>query len=301
MAYSIGTPGTPWGEAEIREWRSTARYQRSYQTLVVDRVYGLSERFRVDTYGALSHDPIRYSLFAVSTREPNPELPWVLVTGGVHGYETSGVLGALSFLANKAEEFQARFNFVVLPCVSPWGFETINRWNIDSIDPNRSFKDGGLCEEAQFALTHLNGLDVEFLMHIDLHETTDTDATEFRPALAAKLGKDDSPTEIPDGFYLVGDAQNPQPEFQAAIIAGVASVTHIAPNDAEGRLLGDIAAQRGVVNYDVKPMGLCAGLSAASFTTTTEVYPDSPTATPQQCIEAQVAAIVAGLEYISAQ
>ena len=72
----------------------------------------------------------------------------------------------------------------------------------------------------------------EFLMHIDLHETTDSDEGEFRPALAARDGKPFEPGLIPDGFYTVGDTKNPQPEFQAAIVAGVEKVTHIAPPDA---------------------------------------------------------------------
>jgi len=34
---------------------------------------------------------------------------------------------------------------------------------------------------------------------------------------------------LPDGFYLVGDSANPQPEFQRAIIDKVRTVTQIAP------------------------------------------------------------------------
>ena len=47
----------------------------------------------------------------------------------------------------------------------------------------------------------------------------------------------------------------------------------------------------------VKGLGLCTGLTNARYTTTTEVYPDSPRATPEQCIEAQVAAVRAGLDF----
>ncbi|HAV71254.1 MAG TPA: peptidase, partial [Stenotrophomonas sp.] len=38
-------------------------------------------------------------------------------------------------------------------------------------------------------------------------------------------------------------------------------------------------------------------VSGATYTTTTEVYPDSPRATPQQCNDAQVAAICAAIDY----
>ncbi|MBT5849594.1 MAG: peptidase, partial [Acidimicrobiaceae bacterium] len=37
--------------------------------------------------------------------------------------------------------------------------------------------------------------------------------------------------------------------------------------------------------------------TGARFTTTTEVYPDSPRATPGICIAAQLAAVRAGLDF----
>jgi len=36
--------------------------------------------------------------------------------------------------------------------------------------------------------------------HIDLHETTDTDESQYRPAVAARDGKPFAPGTIPDGF-----------------------------------------------------------------------------------------------------
>ena len=49
--------------------------------------------------------------------------------GGVHGHETSGVQGALLFLETEAARLSAQINVVVAPCVSPWGYEHIQRWN----------------------------------------------------------------------------------------------------------------------------------------------------------------------------
>jgi hypothetical protein len=139
------------------------------------------------------------------------------------------------------------------------------------------------------------------LMHIDLHETTDSDESEFRPALAARDGKTSEPGEIPDGFYLVGDTEDPQPAFQQAVIAAVAQVTHIAPADANGEIIGSPVVAPGVINYAVGPLGLCAGITAARYRTTTEVYPDSPRATPEQCDAAQAAAVCAAIDYALAQ
>jgi hypothetical protein len=42
---------------------------------------------------------------------------------------------------------------------------------------------------------------------------------------------------------------------------------------------------------------LCAGITNAPYRTTTEVYPDSPRATPEQCNAAQVAAVRAAIDY----
>lgn len=138
----------------------------------------------------------------------------------------------------------------------------------------------------------------KFAAHIDLHETTDTDESEYRPAVAARDGKPFEPCTIPDGFYLVDDAANPQPAFQQSIIAAVAQVTHIAPADAQGGIIGSPVITPGVIHYAMKELGLCAGMTGARYTTTTEVYPDSPRASAEQCIAAQVAAVCAGLEFV---
>ena len=137
----------------------------------------------------------------------------------------------------------------------------------------------------------------QVLVHVDLHETTDTDESEFRPALAARDGKPHEPGTIPDGFYLVDDATTPQPGFQDAIIDAVAKVTHIAPSDADGTIIGSPVVAAGVIRYRFRELGLCAGITDARYRTTTEVYPDSPRATPAQCNAAQVAAVRAAIDY----
>ena len=75
-------------------------------------------------------------------------------------------------------------------------------------------------------------------------------------------------------------------------------VTHIAPADERGMLIGVPLESEGVINYDKKKLFLCAGFSDAEYVTTTEVYPDSPKVTDENCNDAQVAAICGGLDYI---
>lgn len=295
--YPIGDPGRPWTDAEKTQWFESQTLQRSYRDEVLTALENLPAHFTVETYGALSLDPERYPLFAAKCDRAGTDAPWALITGGVHGYETSGVQGALAFLAGPAESFLSRFNLLVAPCVSPWGYEVINRWNPRAIDPNRSFVADSPCEESRALMQLVEGHAKPFLVHLDLHETTDSDENEFRPALAARDGEPFEPGTIPDGFYTVGDTDNPQLEFQAAIIAGVAEVTHIAPPDENGEIIGSPVVSSGVILYPFTPLGLCAGVTDARFTTTTEVYPDSPSATPEICNAAQVAAVQAGLEF----
>ena len=295
--YPIGNPGEPWGDKDRKQWFESQTVKRSYHDEVVVKVEALADSFEVFSYGALPLDQSRYPLLAVRGSARVADAPWVLITGGVHGYETSGVQGALGFLADHAEDYRDRINLLVAPCVSPWGYEVINRWNPNCIDPNRSFYANSPSEEAAAVQSLIDGSGVEFLVHMDLHETTDSDELEFRPALAARDGESFDPGLIPDGFYTVGDTPNPQPGFQAAVIAGVQQVTHIAPVDENGQIIGSDVTQPGVINYPFVELGLCAGATTARFTTTTEVYPDSPSATPEICIDAQVAAVKAGLDY----
>ncbi len=295
--FPIGTPGEPWNDADKWAWFESRSVKRSYKEEVLAKLEALDGSFGVFQYGVLPHDPERYPLMAAKIPADRPDAPWVLITGGVHGYETSGVQGAIAFLEMHASTYRDRVNLIVAPCVSPWGYEVINRWNPNCVDPNRSFAPDSPSEEAAALMKLIDDLDVDFLMHVDLHETTDSDESEFRPALAARDGLPSQPGSIPDGFYTVGDSENPQPAFQAAIIAGVERVTHIAPPDDAGQIIGSDVTQPGVINYRYTEWGLCAGVSGARFTTTTEVYPDSPNATPQICIEAQVAAVRAGLDF----
>ena len=200
-----------------------------------------------------------------------------------------------------AADYAGRANLVIVPCVSPWAYERIHRWNPDAIDPNRSFRADSPAQESAALMRCVAQLRGNFILHIDLHETTDTDESEFCPALAARDGVVYEPGTIPDGFYLCADAENPQPAFQQAVIAAVSKVTHIAPADANGQIIGSPVVAPGVIEYPLGKLGLCAGVTGAKYTTTTEVYPDSPRATPEQCNAAQAAAACAAIGYALAQ
>ncbi|WP_188697814.1 M14 family metallopeptidase [Bowmanella pacifica] len=297
-SYPIGTPGQPWGAHEKAAWLARQRVQRSYADEVEQHILALRDVFKVEQYGQLTYADGDYGLYGLRSAQWQPNLPTALITGGVHGYETSGVQGALRFAQTQAADYQGRLNLLIVPCISPWGYETINRWNPDAIDPNRSFYVGSPAGESAALMHWLTRMNVQINMHIDLHETTDTDNSEFRPALAAREGKTHDNWNIPDGFYLVGDTFSPVPQFQRAVLDAVQAVTHIAKADENNQLIGSPVVQPGVVNYDTKKLGLCAGVTDALYVTTTEVYPDSAMATPEQCIQAQAAAVCGALGYV---
>ncbi len=294
----IGTPGKAWGQAEISDWRSQLTRKRSYVQEVLEPLQGLPAFLELIRYGELNYANEHFPLVALRSRHWQLELPSVLITGGVHGYETSGVQGTLRFALSHASAYAGQVNLLIAPCVSPWAYERIQRWNFDALDPNRNFREGSAVQESAALMRLVAPQRGQIMLHMDLHETTDSDESEFRPMLAARDGKAFEPGSIPDGFYVVDDAANPQPAFQQAIIAAVSQVTHIAPADEKGCIIGSSVVQPGVIEYEMQALGLCASITGARYTCTTEVYPDSPRTSPEQCIAAQVAAVCAGIDFL---
>ena len=296
-SYAIGKVGVRWGPAEQAQWLSEQSVKRSYADDVLSQFDSLASQFDIKEHASLNYASGMFPVFSLRSLTWDQSKPNVLITGGVHGYETSGVHGALRFAATAAQDYHDRFNLLIVPCVSPWSYETINRWNPHALDPNRSFYQNSPAQESAALMALVSN--IKFLMHIDLHETTDTDNSEFRPALGARDAVEHKEWAIPDGFYTVGDTLKPCPEFQKAIIQSVQKVTHIAPADKSGRLIGEILQQNGVINYATKALSLCAGLTDATFVSTTEVYPDSPKVDAENCIQAQVAAVIGALNFVS--
>jgi hypothetical protein len=300
---AIGTPGQKWGPHEHLLWLKNQFKQRSYIDEVVTKIDNLRSAYCVEVIGTPSYEMDHYKVYSITSLNWSSQKQTILITGGVHGYETSGVHGALSFMETSASRYLEHFNIICLPCVSPWGYETINRWTPNAVDPNRSFSNCPRTEESAIVTNYLDELvsryaGMNIIAHFDLHETTDTDRTVFGPNLSARNGVENVDIEIPYGFYLVGNTANPQPEFQRAIIDAVSKVTHIALADKNNCIIDVPLDQTGVINIAVKDYVLCAGVTNATFVTTTEVYPDSVRATPAICVFAQSVVVSSGLDYI---
>ncbi len=168
-----------WGPERKLVWFTKQRVQRFYAEDVLQPLQDLQRRrgsaLTIEPYGALTLDPERFLLYAVRVGACRGEKKTVLVTGGVHGYETSGVKGALLFLEKHVGGYAEWFDFVVVPCVSPWSYETVNRLNPVMENPNREFKSESKAEESRLLMSYFANSSFEFDLHIDLHETTDSD------------------------------------------------------------------------------------------------------------------------------
>ncbi len=301
--YPIGTPGIPWGDAEKKEWLSKQTKIRDYFGDILSPFMRL-DFLEIFQYGELDYrkyGSALFPLFAGRSKNWNPELPLVLISSGNHGYElTFG--GHLLFLKKYWKEFEGKANFLCIPCLSPWGFEVDHRWTPLAVDPNRTYtpsKPGS--DEAKFAMA----LTAEYekkckgiLAHFDLHETTLTDNSIFEPAKIARDGLTNKRWEpVPIGFYLVDNDYNTQPAFQKACIDAVRPITKIAAADEKGEIIGEKVYQEGVILIASRSWGLCGGFSNAPYSTTTEVFPDAPGCTREECDIAQCECIVGGLRY----
>lgn len=89
----------------MAQWRSQQRKPRSYADDVLARIDALRDRFVVQQFEQIAYASESYALLALRSTHWNPALACALITGGVHGYETSGVHGALRFLQTKAQRY----------------------------------------------------------------------------------------------------------------------------------------------------------------------------------------------------
>ena len=103
---------------------------------------------------------------------------------------------------------------------------------------------------------------------------------------------------IADGFYLVTDSalekDRKGQDWLTDIIESVRKVTHIAPPDDIGQMIGLEVQQEGVVFFP--PYGSIA-VTDSTYAFATEVYCISAQTTNEQCNDAQVASIVGALDF----
>lgn len=111
-----------------------------------------------------------YPLIKIILGEGNPRR--ILISGGIHGDEPAGVETICAFLENKLyRNFLNEWEFTLLPCINPSGFEAGTRNNQDDIDLNRKFKEDELPLEVAFVKDVLSR---PYNLDLELHEDIDS-------------------------------------------------------------------------------------------------------------------------------
>jgi protein MpaA len=115
-----------------------------------------------------------HPMWGLSCARPGPQRRQILITSGVHGDEPAGVEAALQFLEGFGSVYLEHFDFLIIPCVNPSGFEAKTRENSASQDINRSMSDDSVIESVTLR-SMLKGR--RFEVFFDLHE--DYEATGY--------------------------------------------------------------------------------------------------------------------------
>ena len=219
--YPIGTPGVPWTKAQREEWRASVEApKRSYADEVLAKLEPLKSRYDVFKYGALPYDaddPERYPLFAVRTRGSTRRTA-SRASSSPAGSTATRPAGCRA--RSGSWRPSARISWTTLTCSSPRASRrggtnassggTRAPWTpIDPspIDTPTRSKFLGAMVDAQGVGT--------WMVHVDLHETTDTDETEFRPAKAARTASTSPRTSSPTGSTPWATRRTRNPTFSA--------------------------------------------------------------------------------------
>jgi len=253
-----------------------------------------ADKFDVQQFGALSYDPERYPLYRVKSKPWNDANPTVLITGGVHGYELTGVTGALRFLEEEMAKYSDKVNFVVYPTISPFAYEIDHRWNPHGVDPNREAYAGGKSEEMQLFMKDVSKLQMHFRAAVDLHETNQRDigiTAERRARDGQTFQKGDD--LIPIGYYLVLPSfDKEEVELGHEVIEAVRKVTPIA---VEPEILGYPSDKGIIVLHDLDKLMQNFAKKYSDVAMTTEIYPDN--VPRKEAEDAQIATIKTAVKF----
>ncbi|MFH1064150.1 MAG: M14 family metallocarboxypeptidase [Candidatus Woesearchaeota archaeon] len=115
-----------------------AMRKRSYRDEIVTRLSNLDSRLKASILGYVGSKSSIYPIYNVNTGS-DIGAPKILLSAGVHGDEPAGVYALLDFLEGPILKYASAYDFLVLPCLNPWGFEHDDRRNMYGVDINRSF------------------------------------------------------------------------------------------------------------------------------------------------------------------
>lgn len=303
-----------WNGSQVRDWHTSvtaAGKKRDYGE-IVSRITRLpANTHTIENYATTPDANPQFRITVGNVDNGNPN---ILLIGGVHGYEPSGIEAAVTFAEKNATALSKKFNFVIYPCLSPWAFEHDQRWNADGEDPNRLFTRNPTTpkphvfrttdiQECRHFMDSMERHNITFACAVDLHETSDRDI-ELRILRSERFDEDLAPDyrEIPQGYYLTLSKRDTeeknalQMSFGRAIIEEVRKVSPVAP---EATILNGKVNDGGIVLSPPSNGLLRTYLdNHDALVAVTEVYPDHEDMTPKKSVAAQIASIQGALNYV---
>lgn len=157
---------------KARRMEKTVPIHRWFAREVEERVEAL-EGVSVRSLGEVRYGAHAYPLLCIESRagaRPAKGQDRVLISAGVHGDEPAGVHAALDFLRDVMPAYGDDFQFVVLPCVNPSGYEANTLETISGVNLNRSFRSGTTAAEVRAIEAWLAQARPSFRVTFDLHE-----------------------------------------------------------------------------------------------------------------------------------
>lgn len=203
---------------------------RKYGDEVVARINGLSG-VPTESLASVNGHPLFACVARLETLESKP---WVLISGGVHGDEIAGVYAAIRFLASRATAWTDRYQFAVLPCVNPTGFELNTLEAADGTNLNRVWGINSSQPEVAAIERWLKRFKQKFLVTFDLHEV----APDYR-------GEGFVESDNPRGCYLYETVTDQSPRIGRAMIDALPPGTEVC----RWPLIYNDRNDNGVVDY----------------------------------------------------
>jgi hypothetical protein len=157
-------------------------YVKSYKNDISDRLM-LEKEGHVKIIGNTNNGN---QILAVEINNGD-DLPWIFLSGTVHGNEPIGAV----YLTHKilTGQFEnKKFNYAIIPCVNPDGYELHTRENYNKIDLNRDFSENPESGEALAIQKYLSVFERQYVISVDIHESSRYASIDDDPA--------------PDNFYM---------------------------------------------------------------------------------------------------
>ena len=144
---------------------------RNYAQLLDRLKFALNSDSQISTLGDIHNHNDKYPFQKIHIEQNNSRR--VLISAGIHGDEPAGIEAICIFL--ESEKYKSHLNkwdFIILPCINPYGYEHNKRENHDNTDLNRMFKENTPPMEVRltqsiFETSHFN-------LTLELHEDCDS-------------------------------------------------------------------------------------------------------------------------------